>query len=85
VIEPERLRTLLTDAFSDAVVELSDLTGTRDHYELHIASDRFVGMAPVGRHRLVYAVLGEHMRGDIHALSLFTYTSSEWQKRGSTA
>jgi stress-induced morphogen len=85
MLEATRLRQLLLEAFPDAEVDLADLTGTQDHYRLHMASDRFVGLGSVGRHRLVYAALGEHMKGDVHALALVTYTKAEWQKRGGSA
>lgn len=85
MLEADRLRQLLLEAFPDAEVDLSDLTGTQDHYRLHVASDRFAGVGPVGRHRLVYAALGKHMQADIHALALVTYTKAEWQKRGGSS
>lgn len=83
MLPTETLEALLREAFPDAELRVQDLTGTRDHYELDIASDRFQGLAAVARHRLVYGTLREHMKEDIHALALRTYTLAEWQKRGS--
>ncbi|WP_308418652.1 BolA family protein [Chitinimonas arctica] len=40
------------------------------HFQLRIVSERFAGLKPVARHRLVYETLGELMRRDIHALAI---------------
>jgi stress-induced morphogen len=80
VLEPDRVRELLLRAFPDAELEIEDLTGGKDHYQLRIVSARFLGVAPVARHRLVYAALGEHMKADIHALALVTLSPEEAQK-----
>lgn len=42
----------------------------RGHFALTIESAQFAGKAPLARHRLVYAALGELMNTDIHALSI---------------
>lgn len=73
-----RMRQLLTQAFAPAALEVSDDShqhvghaGARDgrgHFTVDIVSDAFAGMAPLARHRAVYAALGEMMRSDIHAL-----------------
>ena len=42
----------------------------RGHYALRIVSDAFRGVAPIARHRKVYAALGELMQTDIHALAI---------------
>lgn len=40
------------------------------HFSVHIVSHAFAGMAPLARHRAVYAALGEMMQEDIHALAI---------------
>jgi BolA family transcriptional regulator, general stress-responsive regulator len=42
----------------------------RGHFRVRIVSAAFAGMAPLARHRAVYAVLGDLMQTDIHALSI---------------
>lgn len=42
----------------------------RGHFAMHIVSEAFRGVAPLARHRLVYAALGEMMQTDIHALRI---------------
>jgi len=72
MIEPSELRRLLEAAFPGAVVQITDLTGTRDHYSASIVAEAFRGRTRVQQHKLVYAALGELMRGPIHALALET-------------
>ena len=40
------------------------------HIWVEIVSDDFIDMNPIQRHQLVYAVLSEELKGDLHALSL---------------
>lgn len=47
------------------------------HYNLHIVSAAFEGKNTVARHRLIYAALGEMMKGEIHALAIRAQTAEE--------
>ena len=51
--------------------------GDGEHFEALIVSEAFRGKSRVQRHQLVYAALGERMRGEIHALSMRTLTPEE--------
>ena len=42
----------------------------RGHFRVRVVSAEFEGQAPLARHRIVYAALGELMQTDIHALSI---------------
>jgi stress-induced morphogen len=81
VIEPEQIVQKIEKAFACTVVEIRDLTGTRDHYRLVVVSPRFQDQLPVSRHRLVYGALREEMKGAIHALTLETLTPDEWEEQ----
>jgi stress-induced morphogen len=78
MIEPDALRRVLEGAFPGAQVQITDLTGTKDHYQLSIAAEAFRGQPRMAQHRLVYQALGDLMKvGEggqraIHALSLQT-------------
>jgi len=71
-----RLRASLKPRFLE-VTDESHLhvghAGARDgrgHFHIHIASDRFTGLGPVARHRLIYAALGDLLTTDIHAVRI---------------
>ncbi len=55
-----------------------EVAGDGQHFEAVIVSAAFAGKSRVQRHQLVYAVLGERMREEIHALSMRTLTPEEW-------
>jgi BolA protein len=42
----------------------------RGHFTVRVASERFAGLPPLKRHRLVYEAVGDLMDTDIHALSI---------------
>ncbi len=63
-------------------VELKDLTGAQNHYEASIVSDAFEGKSLIEQHRLVFSVLKQELdSGDLHALSLKTYTHAEVSRK----
>lgn len=80
MFSPEDLQKRLKEAFPDASLELVDLTGTLDHYQLRIGSGLFAGKSMIEQHRMVYAALGAAMHGPIHALALTTYTPEAFAK-----
>ena len=77
MIEAHRIRHLIESALPDAQVTVRDLTGGADAYEVEVVSERFIGVVPLQRHRMVYAPLKEVLGGDLHAISLRTLTPDE--------
>jgi acid stress-induced BolA-like protein IbaG/YrbA len=56
-----------------------EVAGDGRHWEAVIVSPEFEGKRLIQRHQRVYATLGERMRTDeVHALSMRTFTPSEW-------
>ena len=72
---PDSIRSRLQAAFPGATVEVTDLTGTQDHFQATVVAPAFEGKSRVEQHRMVYAALGELMNGPIHALALTTRAS----------
>ena len=56
-----------------------EVAGDGQHFDAVIVSPAFVGKRAIQRHQLVYAVLGDRMREEIHALSMKTLTPEEYQ------
>jgi acid stress-induced BolA-like protein IbaG/YrbA len=55
------------------------VTGDGRHWEAVIVSPEFEGKRLIQRHQRVYATLGARMSTDeVHALSMRTFTPSEW-------
>ena len=55
-----------------AQVTVRDLTGTSDHFSATVIAPAFSGKSVIEMHRMVYAALGDAMKGPIHALQLDT-------------
>jgi acid stress-induced BolA-like protein IbaG/YrbA len=53
--------------------------GDGRHFQALIVSAQFAGLSKVRQHQLVYGVLGERMREEIHALSMQTLTPAQWR------
>lgn len=82
MVEKNEIEALLRAAFPDVtVLEIADLTGTKDHYEATIVSAAFEGMSRVAQHQAVYRALGDLMKGPIHALALHTHTPKVYAGR----
>jgi BolA protein len=76
----ERIRAALEAALEPIALDISDdsaahaghagaLTG-KGHFSVRIVAERFAGLPPLKRHRLVYAALEALLATDIHALSI---------------
>jgi BolA protein len=48
------------------------------HWQLTIVSEQFRNQPAVARHRMVYALLGDLMRRDIHALKIEAYSPEQF-------
>ena len=69
--------------------EIKDFTGRHLNHKQHeggfhleaiIVSDNFQEKNLLERHRMVYEAMGNLMQHEIHALSMKTLTSKEWEK-----
>lgn len=78
---PAEIRARILAALPDAEVSVIDTTGGGDHFAATVVSAAFADKGPVDRHRLIYAALGDAMRGPIHALALTTRTPQENDER----
>ena len=75
----DHVRERLEKAFGGAV-EVRDLTGTDNHFEVRVVSPEFEGKTPVERHKLVYAPLRDWIEDEtVHALSVRAYTPAQHQ------
>lgn len=59
------------EAYPDSYVDVTDLTGTEDHYSVYIAAKIFNGMSRMERHKNVMGVFAEELKtGEVHALTI---------------
>ena len=72
-MKPDAIKQRLESAFPGDKVEVTDLTGTADHYEVIIESDQFKGLTRIKQHQKVMAVFAPELKtGEVHALSIQT-------------
>ncbi|MEM9535105.1 MAG: BolA/IbaG family iron-sulfur metabolism protein [Cyanobacteria bacterium P01_A01_bin.3] len=78
---PTQVRALIEHDFPNAIIDVSDLTGTGDHFQATVVSDRFTDLPMIKQHRLVYAAVQTNLdSGELHALQLSTYTPEQWNQ-----
>ena len=75
MVNPQDIERYLANGLDCVVLQVQ---GDGHHFEALIVSEAFTGLRLVARHQKVYAVLGDRMREEIHALSMKTLTPAEW-------
>ena len=80
MISPQQVEAMIKAELPDAQVQVQDLTGGGDHYQVMVVSSQFAGKRLVQQHQLVYGALQQAMSTEaIHALAIKTYTPEAWQ------
>lgn len=79
LMHAEEIKSLIEQGVpgSQAIV-----SGTEGKYEATVISERFEGMSMVKEHQLVYSTVKSQIAsGALHALSIKTFTPSEWEQQ----
>ena len=85
----ELIRRHLEEALNPTQLEIIDDShlhaghsghGGAGHFQVHIVSEEFNGVATLARHRLVYSALENLMQTEIHALSIKAQSTDETAK-----
>lgn len=72
---PEQLKSKIEMLAPETSVEVTDLTGTQDHYHAVVVSSVFEGKSMLEQHQLVFQILKtEVASGEVHALTMKTRT-----------
>jgi acid stress-induced BolA-like protein IbaG/YrbA len=80
MISPQQVEAMIKAEMPDAQIQVQDLTGGGDHYQVTVVSSQFAGKGLVQQHQLVYGALRQAMSTEaIHALGLKTYTPEAWE------
>lgn len=76
MVTPEQVKSYIEQHLECVQIQVA---GDGQHFEALIVSPLFGGKSRVQRHQLVYKVLGDRMREEIHALSMKTLTPEEFE------
>ena len=83
-----KIEKILAEGLSLKHFEVKDFTGRHLNHQQHdggfhleaiIVSDDFEDKSLIERHKIVYGLLGDLLRHEIHALSMKTLTPTEWK------
>ena len=78
---PEQLKARIEAISAGTSADVMDLTGTQDHYKAVVVSPAFDGKMMIEQHRIVMgAVQAEIDSGEVHALTLKTFTPDQYKK-----
>lgn len=81
MLDPAQIQRRIAESLPGSEVEVRDLTGNGDHFEVRVVSPAFEGKSMLEQHQRVYAPLGDWLKaGELHALSLKTYAPSQWKR-----
>ncbi|WP_413577618.1 BolA/IbaG family iron-sulfur metabolism protein [Bdellovibrio sp. HCB290] len=69
----EQMKQRLEENYPNGKIEVFDLTGTQDHWEVYVESSKFAGLSRIQQHQQVMACFGPELKtGEVHALSIKT-------------
>ena len=79
----EQLKKRIEELHPETKVQVTDLTGTQDHWQVVVVSPAFEGKMMVEQQRLVMGILkAEIDSNEVHALTMKTFTPAQYEKFG---
>ena len=79
----EQLKNRIESLHFGTAAQVSDLTGTGDHWQATIISPAFEGKTMIEQQRMVMALLKTEIdSNEVHALTMKTYTPAQYEKFG---
>ena len=78
MVTPEQIKQWIEAGLPGSRVEID---GDGRHFQAVVLSEEFAGKTRIQQHQMVYDALGDKMKADIHALSLRTVTSDQWDQQ----
>jgi acid stress-induced BolA-like protein IbaG/YrbA len=83
MITPDELKAKIETLAPETQAFIMDLTGTLDHYQAVVISKVFEGKPMIAQHRLVMATVQKEVdSGEVHALTIKTFTPEQYAKYG---
>ncbi len=74
MVTPQDIQAWIAEGLAGSDVQV---TGDGQHFDAVIICPQFEGRSLIQRHQMVYGVLGDKMKTEIHALSMKTLTPHE--------
>ncbi|MDA9556941.1 transcriptional regulator BolA [Vibrio sp.] len=87
----EKIEQKLKESFELIFLEVANESymhnvpaGSESHFKVTVVSKEFEGKRLIARHRSINTLLADELNNGVHALSMHTYTESEWAEKGNT-
>ena len=77
----EQIRATILAALPDANVMVNDPMNDGQHFQAVVISPQFEGLSLVKQHQMVMRPLTQAFATTVHALSLKTFSPSQWEKQ----
>ena len=78
-----QLKARIESLAPGTVAEVTDLTGTQDHWQVTVVSPAFEGKMMVEHQRMIMGILkAEIDSNEVHALSMKTFSPEQYKKFG---
>ena len=77
-MKPEQIKDFISEQLDCSYLSVD---GDGVHFEATAVSDKFLGISKIARHKMIYEILGDKMKAEIHALSIKAFTSKEWAEK----
>jgi len=79
-MKSEQLAERIKKLHPATTVEVKDLTGTEDHWQVVVVSPAFEGKMSFEQQKMVMALLKEEIASnEVHALTMKTYSPTQYQ------
>ena len=69
---PTEVKEMLKQAFPGDSLQVRDMTGTGDHFDIVVISKKFKGKTRIEQHQMVHRALEKEMDRGIHAVRIKT-------------
>jgi acid stress-induced BolA-like protein IbaG/YrbA len=77
-MNPDQIKKFIAEKMD---CESLSVDGDGVHFEAVVVSSEFYGANRVTRHKMIYKILGDKMKAEIHALSIKAFTPEEWAEK----
>ena len=77
----EQILNRLHENFIDSEIEVQDMTGQSNHFNLLIISNDFKSVSLIKRHKIIHSIFKEELTTEIHAFQIKALTPAEWRNK----
>ena len=72
MMSSDEVEKMLKTVFPEARIQVRDMTGTGDHFDIAVVSKKFKGKTRIEQHQMVHRALEKEMDRGIHAVQIKT-------------